>query len=64
MISREALQQVAERMARDVAFRRAVVADQAAALAGYDLTEAEQRSLLPDTGGSEIGGGEHMTKAR
>jgi hypothetical protein len=54
MVSSEALQRVAERMAADPAFRRAIVTDPAV-LAEYDLTEAEKRSLLPDDGDPESG---------
>ena len=54
MVWSEALRRVAERMATDPAFRRAVVTDPAV-LAEYDLTEAEKRSLLPDAGGPESG---------
>ena len=51
----EVLRRVAERMAREPAFRRAVAMNPAEALAAYELTEAEVRSLLPDPDHSDSG---------
>jgi atypical dual specificity phosphatase len=50
-MSREALQQIAERWRTDRAFRERVRADPRAALAAYDLTEEELRHIiLPNFG--------------
>jgi hypothetical protein len=41
--------QVADRMASDFRFRKAVIADPKRVLAGFDLTDDEQCSLIGDS---------------
>jgi hypothetical protein len=49
-------------MAKDEAFRKAVFSDPTKALAGYDLTEEEKRSLLGQGGAPGIGVDQRETK--
>jgi hypothetical protein len=58
----ETVARVADRMARDEAFRKAVFSDPTKALAGYDLTEEEKRSLLGRSGAPGIGVDRRETK--
>jgi len=50
-MSQETLIRVIQRASTDAAFRGQLKRDPAAALAEYDLTDAERAALMPDTTG-------------
>ena len=58
----ETVARVADRMAKDEAFRRAVISDPTKALAGYELTDEEKRSLIGQGGAPDIGVDRRETK--
>ena len=58
----ETAARVAERMARDEAFREEVRRDPTEALAGYDLTDEEKRSLTDWTDTPDVGVDDRTTK--
>jgi hypothetical protein len=58
----ETVAQVADRMAKDPTFREAVAADPTTALAGYELTDEEKRSLTGETVAPDLGVDNRTTK--
>jgi hypothetical protein len=58
----ETATRVAERMARDEAFREEIRRDPTGALAGYDLTDEEKGSLIGQSGASDLGVDDRTTK--
>jgi hypothetical protein len=58
----ETATRVVERMARDEAFREEIRRDPTGALAGYDLTDEEKRSLIGQSGASDLGVDDRTTK--
>ena len=58
----ETLAQVADRMAKDPTFREAVASDPTTALAGYELTDEEKRSLVDKAGAPDLGVDDRTTK--